>query len=657
MDPVRTAVMNNRFQAIVEEASTVLYRTAHTTFAKLVQDFQCAVASSTGELLAYPSRSGANVFIGLSLRGILEAIDIDSLEPGDCVITNDPYSTDGVVTHLMDITMVQPIFYDGSLVAFGWAFVHASDIGGAVPGSVSPSSTEVFQEGTRIRPVKLYKAGTLNDDIKNLILDNSRIPADIWGDLQAIVAGLTTTEKRIHELCDRFGREWVEISMTEVIELGELRARNVIRNIPDGTYTFSDYLEGMNEGELTLVNLAMTVRDDEILFDFTGTDPQVAAAFNFVTGAGTHPYLVQAFIWYILTVDPTAPRNAGLLRPVQTIAPRGSLLNAELPAAGGARVVSSMRVYDCILGCLNAALPDGLIAAGPGMAGIIVVGGEDPINGGNRVTVINPICGGGGGRRNCDGPDAIEARTAYLRSVPAEVTEIETNIRVRQYALVPDSQSPGRYRSGAGVVLDLENVGLDATMTIRGMNRFVFQPWGVRGGSPGRLGEAILNPGTADEKSIGKVNVLQFRQGDTLRLVTPCGGGFGDPFTRDPQLVLSDVERGLLSRQRARDLYGVSIDPGGRIDDNESRRLRSEGAREGTEDLFDLGHARSEYESIWPPSVRARLAMAALENPASLRPHLISAVRDRLTAAGRRVDLEIVERTIIDVKASLGSRR
>lgn len=210
MDAVRTAVMNNRFNAIVEEASAAIYRTAHTTFVKIVQDYQCAIATAEGEMFAYPMLSGVNVFVGSPLKPTLDAIGRENLKPGDIIITNDPFATDGLVTHLMDVTLLYPIFYDEKLIAIGWAFVHASDIGGAVPGSISPAFTEVFQEGLRVRPMKLYEGGVLNEAIKSIFQDNSRIPTELWGDIQAMISGLKSMDRRVSELCKRYDRESVE---------------------------------------------------------------------------------------------------------------------------------------------------------------------------------------------------------------------------------------------------------------------------------------------------------------------------------------------------------------------------------------------------------------------------------------------------------------
>jgi N-methylhydantoinase B len=651
MDAVKTAIMNNRFSAIVEEASVTLHRTAHTTFVKLVQDYQCAIATPNGDIFAYPSQSGVNSFIGLPLRSALRIIRQQRIEPGDCFITNDPFSTDGLVTHLMDVTMIRPIFRGERLVAFAWGFVHASDIGGAVPGSINPAFTEVFQEGIRIRPMKLYAAGKLNENIRDLLLDNSRIPEDLWGDLKAMISALQSMDRRLNQLCDRYGTEDVCEGMDQVLAFAEAKARAVISTIPDGTYTFADYLEGMEEDEHIYIRCSMTVAGDEITFDFTGTDPQVLAAYNYVTGDDPHPYTLQAMLYYILTREPDAPKTSGLLRPIRNIALRGTVINAEFPAAGGSRVAASTRVFDAIIGCLHKALPTGLAAAGPGMSAIIVYNARDPRTGRNRVSVVNPVCGGSGGRYFCDGVDAIDSRSGYLRSVPVEVIEAETALRVRGYHLAEDSAGAGTWCGGSAVVLEMENTDIDATMTVRGMNRFVFQPWGARGGEPGRLGEVVLNPGRADERQIGKISVLKLRRGDVVRITTPAGGGFGAPFDRDAEFVARDVRSGLLSQARARAYFGVACDAAGKIDEPATRKLRDAPKREVKEVAF--GHYREGIDAVWPDAIRARLATEVLRQDRRLRPHIMRAVRASLTQKAMKVDQATLDAAIEATRATL----
>jgi N-methylhydantoinase B len=655
MDPIRTAVMDARLRAIVEEASAILYRTAHTTFVKLVQDFQCALATTDGEIVAYPQQSGVNAFIGLPLGGALDWIGRDTLKPGDCIITNDPFLTDGMVTHMMDVSMLRPIFRGGRMIACAWSYVHASDIGGGVPGSISPAFTEVFQEGVRIRPMRLYREGVLNEDVRDLILDNSRIPTEMWGDFQAMLAAMKNMERRLLQLCDRYGEEAVLAGMHDVLAFAEQKSRGVIARIPDGEYKFSDYLEGLEPGQFSHIAATMRVKGDELELDFTGTDPQVPAAYNFVIGDRPHPYIAQAVLFYVLTIEPDAPRNAGLLRPMKTIAPRGTIVNAEFPAAGGARVAASTRAYDVLLGCLAQAIPGGLLAAGPGMSAIIVVGADDPRTGDRRVSVINPICGGGGGRAGSDGVDAIDVRSGYLRSVPTEVIEAETVIHVNECRLVSDSHSPGRWRSGAALVLEMENTGLEATMTVRGMDRFHFRPWGVAGGRPGRHAEVVVNPGRPDARSIGKINVLKLKRGDVVRITTPAGGGFGDPTERDVGLIESDIVSGMVTRGEAERGYGVAFDHAGAIDREQTERRRAlvRGGR-NVVPPFSLGPERDAHDAVWPAEVRRALALKSLALGRALRQPVLALVRERLTTEGRPVDMDRLDAALDQAVAELG---
>jgi N-methylhydantoinase B len=651
MDAVRTAIMNNRFNAIVEEASAAIYRTAHTTFVKLVQDYQCALATADGDMFAYPMMSGVNVFIGSPLRPTLDAIGLENLKPGDIIITNDPFGTDGLVTHLMDVTMLYPIFRDGKLIAVGWAFVHASDIGGAVPGSISPAFTEVFQEGLRIRPVKLYDGGVLNVAIKSIFEDNSRIPGELWGDFQAMISGLKSMDRRLIELCDRYGRDAVEEGMRDVINYSETKARAVIDTIPDGVYSFSDYLEGITQGQLAYFSVTLTVSGGEIEVDFTGTDPQLTAAYNLVTGSRTHPYVVQCLISFVLTMDPLTPRNSGILRAIHAHAPRGSVLNAVFPASGGSRAASATRAYDIILGCLNQALPDGLAAAGAGMAGVIVVAAPDPRTGRDRVNVINVITGGGGGRRDSDGVDATEVRYAQ-RSVPVEIIEAETVLIMRAIRLVPDSRRAGRNVGGAAIEIELENTADHAVMTVRNMNRFQFAPWGFRGGELGLLAKTVVNPGRSDERSIGKISVLELGRGEVVRLTSPSGGGFGDPLERDIAAIAREIENGMLSRERAQEVYAVAFDESGRVDEAATTARRRQRVRTKPAD-FNLCAERERQDRVWPMAARRQLASMALSLERRIRSQLVINVHHRMMAEGRLVEPEMLQQVVDEEVARL----
>ncbi|MFC0406686.1 hydantoinase B/oxoprolinase family protein [Roseomonas elaeocarpi] len=640
MDPVRTEVMRNRFAAIAEEASNVAYRTAYTTFVKQTQDYQVALASVEGEFFAYPVRSGVTSSVCQNVRGLLDEIGAENLSPGDVIITNDPFSADALCTHTMDIHLIRPVFRDGRIVALGWAFIHASDIGGSVPGSISPTNYEVFQEGVRIRPSLLYKAGVLNEQLWHFFADNSRIPDLIWGDLQAMISGLTLLDRRTQELCDRFGTEGFLDSVRDVIALSELKARQAIARLKDGEYVFHEYLEAF-DGSHVFMHARMIVAGETLEMDFSGSDPQVRYALNFTTSERPHPFLCMPVVNWIQTVEPTIPMTGGMIRPIRTHAPRGTFMNATFPAAMGNRWVAVMRVYDAILGCLNQAVPGGLAAAGSGQAGIISVASLDPRTGRQHVSVVEPFIGGSGGRVRADGVDGIDQPVAFLRSAPVEVVEVETPLVMRHFAFEPGSAAAGRHRGGHAMRIELENRAWAATVTVRGLDRFRFQPWGAAGGASGHSASAVLNPGRPGERDLGKIDVLDMGRGDVLRMITPAGGGFGDPLDRLPALVAADVRDGLLSHAQAEERYGVVLLPDGEVASEATEMLRR-GRRDTATPGFSHGAAREDLEARWPASASIALANAMLSVAPRLRTFWIKELRALLDQQEEQVTAEAV---------------
>ena len=375
VDVALTEIMRNRFQAMAEEAATVAYRTAHTTFVKQTQDFQVALARPTGEFFAFPIMTGDTTGFGHSIKGFIDAFEPDTLQPGDTLITNDPYSTAGLVTHTMDIHLARPVFFEGLLIAYAWSFVHASDIGGAVPGSISPDLVEVYQEGIRLRPTFLYRGGRLNQDIANILKDNSRIGDAVWGDLQAVMAAMRLLEERALTLCRRIGRAQFEQGIDLVFSYAEAKARQVISGLTDGRFEFMDYIEGQGPGEAIHIRCTLTIAGEEAWIDYTGSSPQVHAAFNMPTGSGSHPYLCLGLTNYIQTIEPDIAINGGTLRPIHAYAPLGSIMNAELPAAMGNRWVTAMRMYDALVGASTRRSRAGSPRAAPASPGSFRVPG------------------------------------------------------------------------------------------------------------------------------------------------------------------------------------------------------------------------------------------------------------------------------------------
>jgi len=622
MDPVRTEVMRNRFAAIAEEASNVAYRTAYTTFVKQTQDYQVALANVDGEFFAYPVRSGVTSSVGQNVRGVVDQIGISTLRPGDVIITNDPFHGDALCTHTMDIHLLRPVFRDGVPVAFGWAFIHASDIGGSVPGSIAPTNWEVFQEGVRIRTSLLYRAGTLNEPLWHFFADNSRIPELIWGDLQAMLAGLALLDRRLQEMCDRLGTLAVLESVRDLLALSELKARAAIARLRDGEYRFSEYLEAFGAEGHIFICACLRKSGESLWMDFAGSDAQVRYALNFTTSERPHPFLCMPIVNWIQTVEPTVPMTGGIIRPIRTTAPVGTFMNATFPAAMGNRWVAVMRVYDAILGCLNQAVPGGLAAAGAGQAGIISVSAVDPRTGRRHVSVVEPFIGGSGGRNGADGIDGIDQPVAFLRSAPVETVELETDLVIRRFAYEPGSAAPGRHRGGLGMRIELENRGLPATVTVRGQDRFRFQPWGANGGTYGRAGQTSLVAG-GEERDIGRIDVLELPHGAMLRMVTPSGGGFGDPAERDPALLAAEIADGLLTREQAEADY-----------------------RRPHPAPFAFGPARDALEARWPAPVRAALAKAVMVAGPQLRSFVLESVLLELQAEPGEITSSRVEAAV-----------
>src|SRR3954447_560070 len=486
MDLARTEIMKNRFAAMAEEAATVAYRTAHTTFVKQTQDFQVALARPSGEFFAYPMQTGITSGGGQTIAGLIA--HFDTFAPGDVLISNDPFRTGGLVTHTMDIHLCRPIFYRGELICFAWSFVHASDIGGAVPGSISPELYEVFQEGIRLRPTYLVRAGAVNQDIANVLQDNSRIGEQVWGDLEAMMAAMRLLDRRVNEICGRLGVDAFRQGIEDVMDYTEAKARSVIAGLRDGEYSFSDYLEGNDEGEAVHIHCTLRIAGDEAEIDYSGSDPQVNAALNYTTGSRSHPFLCLGLTNYIQTMEPSAPVNGGMMRPIHAFAPAGTVMNAEFPAAMGNRWVTAMRTYDALVGCVNQAIPGGITACGAGKAGIISVAWPDAASGRTRVAVVEPFSGGSGGRVRADGVDANDTMIGYLKSTPVEHVEVETPLIVRRHELIPHRLGHGRFRGGAAVRIELECRAPEAMITVRGLDRFRFQPWGLRASARGLPG-------------------------------------------------------------------------------------------------------------------------------------------------------------------------
>ena len=664
IDNILLGVLNAYFRAAAEAAGFTLKRSAHTTYVKESNDFTTALLTTDGQQFAYPVATAAQTYVGIDYRAFIDALA--PWQDGDIGISNCPFLTKGVSTHLPDYHMLKPVFVDGTLAAFVWCFIHSSDMGGIVAGSILPTAYELYQEGVRIPPTKLFRAGELQPDVRDFMLANVRIPEKNWGDLNAMVAACGTGDARIKAAAEKWGLDTVLRGQRALIGYGEARARALLDTIPDGTWQFHDYLEDDVATDIPVrVKLAMTkTPGGNIHLDFTGSDPQIGAAFNLASN-GHHPFLCGGLLGFIRTLDPGVPINGGLLRPIRITAPEGSIVNATFPAACGVRYAINQLVYGIIQGILAQALPGQVPAAGAAQATIPAVSIMDPRTGKRRASVVQPMIGGSGARPDRDGIDATDFSLGALANTPTEAIENEVPLLIRHYGIVPDSGGPGRFRGGLAARLDFEVFQPDSILTARGMDRYRFQPWGLNGGRAGATGDAWLNPGTQGARQLGKVTMLRLGLDEVFSVSTPAGGGYGDPLTRDPALVLADLRAGTVTPGEARDSYGVVLTHEGDVDTCATQRLR-EGltARGNCGDpgawpaQFDAGPARAAHDRLFPPPVADRATELLFTLPAPARSYakqqLVTQLRGIGEQQGRALELPDVATAWAELLPRLG---
>jgi N-methylhydantoinase B len=628
-DKVLLEILNNRFTGIVEEMGYVIHRASFTVFVKETWDFDSALITPAGEVFCYPRNIGVTNMLGIDMGPAISCIE--HYEPGDVIVTNDPHTTRGMCTHLPDIMLFKPLFFGGKLVCFAWCFVHSSDVGGLVPGSIAPTAYDRYQEGLAIPPTKLVKAGTLNEEILKIILANCRIPEQNWGDMKALLAALNIAERRIGQVVAQYGTEAVERGIVDLMAYGERRAREILSAIPGGSYGFSDYVEADFASKYFVrVKVRVIVENGNLLLDFAGTDAQMRAAMNLPTYGKPNQWVVLGVVNFLRTSDRALPLNRGILRSVRVEIPEGSFLNPAPFVATGVRHTSGYRVSDAVLGALSQAVPERIPAAGAGQVAIVLYSHLDPRTGGYSVNVLQPMQGGCGARPNKDGIDGVNFSAGSLRNVPTESIELEAPIVVNRYMLA-DAASAGRYRGGSGVVFEFESRAPNAIVTARGMDRFKLRPYGRKGAHPGSLGETLVNPDTADEMNIGKIDILRLNPGDVLRITAPGGAGYGDPLDRDPELVRIDAENGFVQVAEALENYGVALVDGA-VDCAATVARREAMRNRRSVEEFVYGPERAAYEQRLPAAIQDLVAELLRAYPAATRQFLRDRIYQRIEA-------------------------
>ena len=567
-DPIALELFKNAIFAIADEMALTIVRTSYSGVIKDNMDFSTAFCDAEGKLVAQgltlPGHLGS---IPTALEAVMRCYGND-IAPGDVFMLNDPYEGG---MHLPDIFIFKPLYVGGRRLAFAATVCHHTDVGGRVPGSNASDSTEIFQEGVRIPPLKFYAAGKRNDALLSLIERNVRLPVRLNGDLRAQLAACHIAETQFLELVKRHGADAVVDYMQEVIDYAERVTRAALRELPDAEVSFEDWLDDDGIDFDKPIRLCVTLRKtgDHIVADWTGTSPQVKGAIN-----NTLSFTKAATYTAIRSVlPPNIPNNEGVFRAIEVIAPPGTIANAVLPAACAARGLTGLRMTDTCFGALAMMLPDKVFAASDGGATCITIGGYTSDR--KPFMYVDFTSGTWGGRPWADGLEGNAHLFANLASHSVEVTESQQPIQILAYEFLPDRGGAGKFRGGAPFYRDYRFLEEEAMLQVRS-DRRNNPAFGLYGGQPGKPSWNYLNPDGEKRVLTAKVTTT-IRRNDVFRHEIAGPGGWGDPLEREPAAVLKDVRNELVSLAAARSDYGVIVDAAAwTVDEEATRKLRGE---------------------------------------------------------------------------------
>ena len=539
LDPVTLEILANGLRSVADETFAALMKSAYSTNIKERRDHSTAIMDPAGRLIV---QADASLPIHLaSMGGLMECLlarfDGD-IRDSDLFVANDPHVAGG--THLPDINMAMPVFFDGDLVAFMCNIAHHADVGGAVPGSMAGGLTEIYQEGLRIPVVRLFREGVLQQDLLDLILLNVRVPSERRGDYFAQIASCRLGRSRLTEILGQYGIAAVRDGFGQIVTRTAARMRAAVAGLPDGVYRFEDAMDDDGMGATDIpIRLTITVAGSDIHFDFSGSAKQVTGNINVTRNA------TQASVCYALKalLDPDAPNNQGVLDLPRLTVEKGSLLDAAFPAPVAARANTCQRIVDVILGALAPARPEAAVGAANGANTTAVFSGNDPRTGDDYV-YLETLGGGFGGRAARDGKDGVQVHITNTSNLPVEAIEMEYPLRVLSYGLIANSGGPGRQRGGMGLERVVVPVGHACTFNGAG-ERFARQPWGIFGGGAGATGE--FRHVTADGKTVRLPNKpigVTIAPEEAVIVRTPGAGGYGEPAERSAEGLEDDLTSG-----------------------------------------------------------------------------------------------------------------
>ncbi|MCH8082015.1 MAG: hydantoinase B/oxoprolinase family protein [Proteobacteria bacterium] len=576
VDPVTLDIIENALRNARVEMDATLFRTAMSPGIREQGDAFPLIADHKGRMVVGQ--------FGSFIDGFLKAYDGD-LEEGDVIWLADPYTCEGAVSHANDWLILMPVFISGRLISWAAMFGHMTDIGGKVPGSLPTDAVSIFEEGIRIPPVKIYKKGEYQKDLVDLVMHQVRMPEWCRSDLNAIIASCRMAERRVHEMCERFGEDVYVSATEELLERNYRAMKQLIHTtVAEEKISFTDYVcdDGMGFGPYK-IHCSMWREGDKVILDFEGTDPQSASSINFYLNENMFKMFFG--IYMIMVFDPQILFNDGFYPLVDVRIPEGSLLKPKFPAALSCRTHALGRIFDVLGGLLGQRQPEFLNAAGFSSSPHLMFSGFH--KNGEWFQLFQIGFGGIPGRPFGDGPDGHSLWPGFT-NIPNEFLERYFPLRIERYESTPDSGGAGFFRGGNGITMCYRFLEA-GTISIHDDRWFTY-PWGVNGGTPGARSQKILERADGTREVLpSKCDRIQVKEGDLLHYITWGGGGWGDPLERDANLVALEVRRGLVSFEGAK-RYGVVLTQTGEVDKKATKDMRKDmAAKRGKIKVFDFG--------------------------------------------------------------------
>ena len=551
IDPIAFELFKNAMFAAADEMAVTVCRTTYSGVLRDNMDFSTSISDGEGTVisqgLTLPMHLGS---VNTALRAVLERFE-GQMHEGDVYLLNDPFEGG---MHLPDIFLFKPVFVEGQRMAFACCTAHQGDMGGRVPGSNAADSTEIYQEGLRLPPLKLFDAGERNETLWRIIEKNVRIPVQVFGDIRAQLAACEIAQRQVVEQIERYGINTTRVLMSELLDYSERMTRAAVADLPDGQWSFEDWIDddGIDVGKPIRLFVTVKKNGTQVAFDWTGSSPQVRGAINATLSVTT----ASSFTAIRSILPGNIPNNDGAFRAIDVSAPAGTITNMVHPGACAARGLTGFRMLDCAFGALSQMAPERVCAASDGgNIGVPVGGYRDDRS---PFIYVDFMCGTWGGRPFADGLEGSSNVLANMAAQSVEVTEAENPVEILANEFATDRCGAGRYRGGAPFYRDYQITEKNAVVQVRA-DRQKIPPYGLFGGACGKPGECVFDPYGQATPLASKVT-MNCQRGDVIRWVLPGGGGWGDPLERDPQQVLRDVRNEIISKESARDEYGVVVD-------------------------------------------------------------------------------------------------